>query len=240
MTAELPAARSPLEEVRATLEREDRSALLHAQLGLLVRGAVLALMAGYMVWLSGAMSRLSAPELTRFAAAHLESRLPELRAELRDYAIEQAPEITDRARDLLLAMPAQARRSLEERLLSHADGMFDRLEVDLDAAVDRVIDDQMEQVRSRIPDASPEEQLDAFLAGIHDRFRQAMLDAVDDLYVAHSGEIRQLDDYMIHLQRDPGLTESERLDRELLETWVLLVHQDGIADTLFARDPTAH
>ena len=98
-----------LEEIRQSIEQEDRASIARAKLGILVRSGMLALMVGYMAWLSGTVDRLSAVELTRFAAAHLESKLPEFRAELRDYAIDQAPEITDRAQELLLAMPARLR-----------------------------------------------------------------------------------------------------------------------------------
>ena len=95
MTAD-EASRGTLEDIRRSIEQEDRASLARAKAGIILRGAMLLLMVAYMAWLSGTVDRLSAVELTRFAAGHPESRLPDLRAELRDYAIDGKPLFPDK------------------------------------------------------------------------------------------------------------------------------------------------
>ena len=52
-----------------------------------------------------------------------------------------------------------------------------------------------------------------------------MIVALDDVHQDYSAEIRQLNGYLDHLHRGMNLTSSEKLDKELIETWVLLVQE---------------
>ncbi len=179
---ENPSATTQLAELREDLQRERRKAASRAKSWIAVRVGVVLLVVVYMTWLGGAVGRISAEELTRFAATSLESKLPELRADLRDYAIAVAPEVTDRARDLLLEVPGQLRTVVERELGTQADRLIARLEADMDLAITTVIDEQLELVRNQDPNASPEEQLDTIILGVSDAFRETLIDGIDELY----------------------------------------------------------
>ena len=230
--SERVSAEQTLTGIRADLAREDRRALLHARIGVGLRALVVLLVIGYMSWLSAAIGHLDAPTLTRFAATHIEERLPELRAELRDYAIAQAPDVIGRARDLLLQFPAHVRDSVERPLLARTDELIARAETDIDAAITDVLDRQMELLRAEMSDASPEEQLDAFILGVSDLFRDTMISALDELYVGYADEIRRLNAHLDHLLRDDHLTEDERIDKQLIQVWMVLVHQHEITNPM--------
>ncbi len=130
MSNENSSAATLLAELREDLQRERRKTVTRAKSWIAVRVGVVLLVVVYMTWLGGAVGRISAEELTRFAATSLESKLPELRADLRDYAIAVAPEVTDRARDLLLEVPGQLRTVVERELGAQADRLIARLEAD--------------------------------------------------------------------------------------------------------------
>ena len=221
-----------LAEVHRELENDDLRSLSRAKLGIGLRLFLIVFVIGYMTWVSSAVSKLDAPALTQVAVAHFEERLPELRAEIRDYAIARAPEVTDRAGDLLVQLPAHLREALEGQLLAKTDELIARLENDVDAALTVVIDDQMELVRTELPDGTPEQQLDAIILGVSNVFRDTMIAAVDEMYIDYSREIQRLNAYLEHLQRSDDLTESEELDKELIETWMVLVHKYEITDPM--------
>ena len=218
--------------VRAEIEQDDRQALNRAKVGIAIRGALIVFVMGYMMWVSSAVSKLDAPTLTQAAMAHFEERLPDLRAEIRDYAIAQAPVVTDRAGDLLVQLPVQLREAIEGQLLAKTDELIARLETDVDAALTVVIDDQLELVQAELSDGTAEQQLDAIVLGISDVFRVTMLEAIDEMYVEYAAEIRKLNAYLEHLQRSDDLTASAEIDKELLETWMVLVHKYDITDPM--------
>ena len=219
-----------LAELHEELQRERRKTATRAKSWIAVRAGVVLLVAAYMTWLGGALGRISAEELTRFAATSLESKLPELRADLRDYAISVAPEVTDRARDFLLEVPGRLRTVVERELWAQTDRLIARLEVDMDLAIATVIDEQLELVRAQDPNVSPEAQLDTIVLGVSDAFREALIDGIDELYEHSTREVQSLNAYLEHLLKNPDLTQSEQIDRQLLQVWMVLVHKQGITE----------
>jgi len=217
-----------LDEVRNKLEQENRSAAVRAKTWIAVRAVLIVFVIGYMSWISGAVGKLDAAELTRVAATSIEMRLPELRTELRDYAIGMAPELTDHAKDLLIEVPGQLRTTVEEQLLTQTDKLITRLETDLDTAITTVVDDHIAAVRSEFGDASAEEQLDTVILGVSGEFRSTMIEGIDELYEHATVEVQNLNTYLEHLLRDPDLSEAEQIDKELIQTWMVLVHRHGI------------
>jgi len=228
MSNENSSAATLLAELREELQKESRKTATRAKRWIAVRAGGVLLVAAYMTWLGGAVDRLSAEELTRFAATSLESKLPELRADLRDYVIAVAPEVTDRARDLLLEVPGQLRTVVERELWAQTDRLIARLETDVDLAITTVIDQQLELVRSQDPNASPEEQLDTIILGVSDAFRETLIDGIDELYEHSTREVQSLNAYLDHLLRNPDRTQSERIDRQLLQVWMVLVYKHRI------------
>ncbi len=230
MSNENSAATALLAELRRDLRRDSRKTTTRAKSWIAVRVGVVLLVVVYMTWLGGAVGRISAEELTRFAATSLESKLPELRADLRDYAIAVAPEVTDRALDLLLEVPGQLRTVVERELGAQADRLIARLEADMDVAITTVIDEQLELVRNQDPNASPEEQLDTIILGVSDAFRETLIDGIDELYEHSTVEVQSLNAYLDHLLRNPDLTQSEQIDRQLLQVWMVLVYKHRITE----------
>ncbi len=230
MSNEIVSATTRLAELREDLQRESNKATTRAKSWVVIRVGLILLVAAYMTWIGGAMGRLSAEDLTRLAATSLESKLPELRADLRDYAISVAPEVTDRARDLVLEVPVQLRTVVERKLLAQAERLIARLETDMDLAITTVIDQQLELLRSYDSEVGPEEQLDAIVLGVSDVFRETLIEGIDEMYEHSTGDVQGLNAYLDHLLSSPDLTQSERIDRQLLEVWMVLVYRHRITE----------
>ena len=109
------------------------------------------------------------------------------------------------------------------------------MEQDVDDAVSTVIEDQLELIKSSIEDGSAEDQLDAIVLGVSDAFRETMIAALDELYIDYSQQIRELDARLDHLLSGDELSESEKVDKRLIEAWLVLVQKHAIAEQLVAN-----
>ena len=228
MTTDANSPGQPLHALRADLEAEDKRAIKRAKIGIGIRGFLIVLAFVYMSWLLGALSKLDAPALTRIAVDSVEARLPELRANLQTYALDVAPELTDKAQGLFLEVPGHVRRTLEGRLFQATEGLVAQFEDEVEASLTQVVDYQAELMRAEMPDATPEEQLDILVLGVSAEFRDTMTEAVDLLYEDYSAEMRKLAAYLERLRTAESLNESERIDKELIEAWMVMVHKHRI------------
>jgi len=220
-------ARALLRNVRQDLDQENHQALFRAKLGVGLRAALMLFIVGYMSWIFGALGRLDADQLTQIAASSVLDRLPQLRMDLRDYAIAKAPELTDKAQTLLLELPGHVRMTLEDRLMLQTDTWIASLEGDLDAALTTILDDQIELIRAESPGSTPEQQLDAIILGVGATFDDAMTEAMDEMYLHYAQKLTELNGHLDRLRRGTELTEQEQIDRQLIEAWMTLVHQHG-------------
>ena len=223
---------SPLDQLEATLKQYDTRALSRAKLGIAIRAVLIVFVLGYMTWLFSAVSELDADSLTAMAADSVVEQITEFRENLQVYAIEQAPMVTDMARDTLMQLPTHMRTHLQDRLVRESNALIARFETDVDAALGEILDQQLAALRESSPGDLPDRQLDALILGVSDEFRDTMTGALDELYFEYSAEVRRLNDHLVHLQQDDNLTASEQMDRQLLEVWMTLIHKHGVGDPL--------
>ena len=221
---------SSLAVFRTDLEQEDVRALQRVKVAIAVKVVLVVFVAGYMSWIMSVVSRLDARELTRIAAMSVEERVPQWRAEVRDYALAVAPDVTDQARDMFVTLPGHMREYLETELLLATDTVVRRFESDVASAVGTVLDDQIETMKAEMPDSSPEEQLEFMVMGVSGLFRDTMTEALDVFYVDYAAEVKKLNAHLDHLLRGDNLTESEKIDKQLIEAWIILVNEHDFID----------
>lgn len=219
-----------LEQIRLELEREQNAVMRKAKIWIGIRTAFVIFFIGYMTWIFGAVAQLNANELTKMAAVSLETQLPKVRADLRDYAIEQAPILTDMAGDLMLEIPARLRGMIEAQLMTKTGDLVAEFEINLDAALTATIDDQLELIQVGLEGSDPESGLDAIVTGVSDNFRETMTEALDEMYIHYAAELETLNSRLERLQRDTDLSESEKIDRQLIEAWMVLVHRHRVTE----------
>lgn len=220
-----PTTAQVLRHLRQSIESEHPAAIRRLKIGIAIQGLILVLVIGYMIWLGGALSQLDADTLTSVASDKVEAMIPELRVEIRDYAIAMAPEVTDRAQAMLLDLPRVLGQKLEESLVARTDLLIQDFERDLDASLTDILNNQIALVKSQHPDATAEEAVDAAIRGVSRLYREKMMSAVDAMYDDYAREIGKLDDYFHRLQRADDLTETEKIDKEMIEAWVVLVQK---------------
>ena len=223
MQAEKERMNPALEQLARDLEEEDRKALLRAKVGIGIQAALVILVAAYMIWLSGMLGRLDAREITGLAAATVEERLPEIRKNVRDHAIQAAPHLTDEMVRIVLNVPSMLRENLEGQLLSPIEELITRLETDLDTILTTVLEDQFELLKAEFAGGTAEHQLDGLILGISDIFRQTMSTALDEMYADYSGEVYNLNRHLQRLLKGEDLTKAEILDRKLIGAWMVIV-----------------
>ena len=210
------------------LENEQHSSARRAKIWIGAQCFLIVFVIGYMSWISGALSSMDAKSLTRLVAMEVEEEIPHVRAALRDHALELAPQLTDQAQDLFLQIPVRLRESIENQLLAESDRIIARFEEELDSGLGALIDERIEAVQAAYPNLPPEQQLDNVVTGVSGLFRDTVIEAVDELYIEYAGTVQKLNAHLLHLQRSEDLSETERIDKELLETWMILVHKHEI------------
>jgi len=223
-----------LASVRQEIERDHTGASNRLKVAIGIQAFLILFVAGYMTWMFGSLKKLDAATLTNVAAVEVEGRLPELRASVRDYALEMAPELTDGARDLLLDVPARLRANLEEQVVAQTDMLVYDFERELDALLTEMLTSQIEQMQAAAPNASPEEQLDSLVVDVSGLFRETMKEAIDEVYIDYADEIAKLNDHLEYLRAGRGLTEAEKIDKQLIETWLVLVETVDTEELLAA------
>lgn len=214
--------------VREDLEHEQNSAARRAKVWIGAQCLLIVFVMGYMSWISGALKSMDAESITRLVAMQIEDEIPRMRTALRDHALELAPQLTDHAQDLFLQIPTRLRETIENQLLAESDKVIAKFENELNAGLTAIIDERIAVVQAAYPDLSPEEQLDSVVAGVSGLFRDTVIEAVDELYIEYAGTVQKLNAHLLHLQRSDELTETERIDKELLETWMILVHKHAV------------
>jgi len=228
MSRENGSTQELLAGVREDLEREQHTAARRAKVWIGVQCLLIVFVFSYMSWISSSLSSMDAQSLTRMVAVEVEEEIPHLRAALRDHALELAPQLTDQAQDLFLQIPTRLRESIENQLLAESDRIIAQFEEEFNAALGALIDERIETVQAAHPDLPPEQQLDNVVAGVSGLFRDTVIEAVDELYIEYAGTVQKLNAHLLHLQRSDELTETEQIDKELLETWMILVHKHEI------------
>lgn len=217
-----------LEQLRTELEKDGKTATTRLKTWMAIQIILIICVIGYMSWLFGMVKTLDANAVTEIAAGSLRQRLPEMRANIREYLLLQAPAITDEAKEILKQVPALLREGLEQEMLAQTQQIFQRFEEDLDAALTGLIEEQIELVKAQVVDAPPEEQLDAVIAGVSAVYKDNMIQAIDYMYDDYAAEVKKLNDYLDRLQRANDLTETEVLDKQLIQVWMVLVHKHEI------------
>ena len=223
-----PGTQERLSYLKRQLEADEPFGLRRIKRGVYIQAAILVFVFGYMTWLYTSMSKLDAEALTSVAATQLQQMIPELRDEVRNYAIAAAPELAVQAQGLFLELPRTLGAKLEEHIIQEADARMKDFEADLGEKLSGILDAQVALVKELNPGATAEESLDTAIRGVSAEYRDKMAGAIDFMYDDYSREVRKLDDYLTRLQTSEDLSETEKIDKELIEAWMVLLHKHQI------------
>lgn len=229
-----PSARPDGDAVTRMLQaiEEDRQAARRkAWRETLVLGVLIAFVVAYMAWIYRSLGVLDAESLTRIASTRIEGELPALRQRLKGQALQAAPKIMAQGRRMLLQAPALLREKAEDQLsLAFQKRVLDAFEQKLDAHLLQVLDRNLATARRALPKGTPEQRMEFLVTQTVGSHRAAFEEAVDDFHGSYAREMDRVNGFLKHLKTGRQLTETERLQKELIEVWVVLIGKHGILD----------
>ena len=215
--------------LRAALEKDDRSVLSSLRAWIIIQAILIIFFLGYMTWITSTVDDFTPDTLTVMASAELQQSLPQIRENLKEYALSVAPEVTEHARLAMLELPQVLRIRLEQEILTETDRILLDFEQEFDASLAHVLEENIEFLRQEVADVeTDEERLDVVVNGVSQIYRQKMIDAVDAMYAKHTKDFGKLNDYLVMLQEEKDLTETQKIDKQLIEAWMVLVHKHQI------------
>jgi hypothetical protein len=228
MTSETPGG-DPLAHFAETLRADHRAAAKKAKTTLILVIVLNLFIIGYMSWIRSSLRQLDAAELTGIAGRAAEAKMAELEVQLGDYLVDAAPGLTDRAREVLLQAPLAIRERMESVLEMRIEEELVALEESLDARFEAVFNERVADLRREYPQGPDQARLDAFMRDLILECRGRTETLLDVTYEGFAGELRKLDDKFHRLKNAGDLTEKELIEKEIIETWVILVEKHEFA-----------
>lgn len=150
-------------------------------------GVLIVFVLGYMTWIYSSIKQFDAGELTRIAGLKVEGQIPEIKKQMRTVALDNADQVTDRLKDLLLSAPAELRRTATAEAKAHLHQAAQDLGKQLG---DKLVEDfraNVDHMYAKSPnEMSPDERLDAFVT----QFRKNFVKVSDALLEQHSGALQ--------------------------------------------------
>lgn len=184
--------------------------------------------AAYMTWIRTSLASLSAEDLTRQAGARIEEELPALQRQLADRTVAMAPEVVDRVETAVLDAPRAVRVEMEHQLHLHLAEMLHELEVEVDARLEAMLEEKLQQVEEKYPNMSDMDRLAALREDLFAEYRLRVSYLTDRVADGASLEMRRLTAHFRHLQEAGELDERQEIEKEILQVWTVLVLRHGI------------
>lgn len=145
---------------------------------------------------------------------------------LNDYLQDSAPLAASFAADKLLDAPVAARKHIEKGLTPKVDDIARVMRKNLLRHMNIAA-----KAHKRLPEAPNAAEIDAQMNAAIDRIladgRASMLHVVDNFYYQNSNTMRELNNHLRHLAHSRKLSEQERLERNVLGSWLSVLDQQG-------------
>jgi hypothetical protein len=193
---------------------------------IVILAILIILTSSYMTWIHVSLARLPPKELVGQAGAWVEGKLPDFSGHLKRRAIEEAPGLMNRGRKLLLQAPSLLRQLFEENLHEGTTQLIRLMEDELNRTLATALEEQSAQIARQVPTQSSQgEKLELLFQKSIRTFgqgiRQYLAGHGHDFAQAIQGLTTRLD----YLRTHAGLNEKEKLQKEIIELWVVLVQK---------------
>ena len=127
-------------EFTERIERDHREISRRARRRLIILGILMVVVMGYTTWLYSQVAAMNAQAVAEITRGYLLTNLPEAKVTLRTALIENAPEVTDQAQEMMLELPRFIREQIEASLPPSSQALAARFEDDLAVQIDTAIE----------------------------------------------------------------------------------------------------
>ncbi len=208
-----------------SLEADLTSAQKKEIRGIAVLACLIVFVLTYMTWLYTQLAKLDASVLTRIVGAKVEESLPEMQLRLRDELVRMTPDIVREAETFVLESPARFRAELEVRIVEEARRLTAKVEAELDKYLTENLQHTIALLKQANASATPESAFDELLAEVRAEYKTKIKTLLDGMYFDYRSAMDRVHSYLVRLENSPNLTEPEKLDKQIIECWVVLVYK---------------
>jgi hypothetical protein len=222
-----PALESKIMRLHSRMEETVAQGRRRLLMTALAMGALLLAGAAYLRYLYQTVAEFAdANTIVELAAAQIEPQLNVEAARFGETLKAQAPAVLDQAEKVVLAAPPQIAREVENYAASFVDTQLASLESQAYDVVSKTLQGAMDKARDEGIDLKDEKQLDALVDSAAPTMRDALKQAIDQLYAEYADGAASLASYIEKLVAegsDAQLTSLEKSQRETLLTGLAII-----------------
>jgi len=195
--------------------------------GLVVRIVLLAVILLYMSWLYSKISQVNADTVVSTARHKIAKELPSLAKQLSAQLKEQAPSVIKKLEDRSLEAIPEVGAILENRIKARLkEEMRPMLEEELTNLINTQVTGEFERLKKAHPDLYEEKMLDLLTDHIATNFEKNAINSMDIALekINYWGEMNEINDWLIRLQKGESLSEKEMYERELIGSTLKMIN----------------
>ena len=218
-TTSLQSAEDSLREAVASA-RKRRSVVTLAMV------AFCLILAAYLGFAYYQIADVDADTVVALAETQVEPYLNQPAAQWADQLKERAPAVIDQAAEAALASPEAFSTQVVAYVEKRVQSDMPDLEKQFQEVMDRLIDKADETIRAEYPDGKiPDGEAEEFLTRVAEQFGSSLSGQIDKIYDHYAQLSGQMIDQLDELAKNEGLTETQRLHRQLLESFLAMLQR---------------
>ena len=220
---------SPLARLQKNLEADNADAARKARRGVVIQGVVLVILFSYMTFLYNQIGKLTAEEVVEILGTEAQNQADPIKDALVVEGKKIAPDAMAKFKDYLMQLPEQGKEFIVSRAADRTRNELPAVELKLDTVMTEMVDEQMETVEAgQFDESGTKDKLQDVFDRMRFDYTENVKALMTDLYGRYRERIMDMDHQLIRLATAPDLNEEERLQKELIEVWMVLMNQHRI------------
>lgn len=184
------------------------------------------ILAGYLGFAYYQISLVDAATVVQLAENQADPYLNQSAAEWADELEARAPAVVDQAGDAALDMPAAFTERVVNYAESKAEAELPELESKFKELISELLDEADAAIRAEYPDGKiPDAEAEQMLTRVADQFGGSLEGRVQSIYDRYAEVSAELVNALDELGKKQGLTKTQQLHRELLESFLTLLQR---------------
>ncbi|MFC1705929.1 hypothetical protein ACFL59_03790 [Planctomycetota bacterium] len=192
----------------------------------IVGALLLIFIAGYLSFLYAQLAKVDADVLAAAAQSKIMVLLPEIGPKLSDELKARAPDVVADLQKRLLEAPVKLKEALKEAMLETVREEAQTIEDNLYQGLSGAITSARSALDQQPEGTTDEEKFKSLLDNVIVAYKENANNAIEGMYKDYSTMAREVEDYLVTLNRGTGLDERQQVQRELVQTWLAIVARE--------------